>query len=83
MLFFGTPIIYSPDKLEGKLPGALETLWEWNPIAVFLGEFRRMLYSGAAPHWDKMAYLVCMAALSFVAGWSIFIRLSRRVAEEL
>jgi hypothetical protein len=24
-----------------------------------------------------------MAALSFVAGWSIFIRLSRRVAEEL
>jgi hypothetical protein len=30
-----------------------------------------------------MAYLVCMAALSFVAGWSIFIRLSRRVAEEL
>jgi len=83
MLFFGTPIIYSPDKLQGKLPEPLETLWEWNPMAVFLGEFRRMLYSGAAPHWDKMAYLVAVSAVSFVCGYAIFIRLSRRVAEEL
>lgn len=83
MLFFGTPIIYSPDKLQGKLPEPLETLWEWNPMAVFLGEFRRMLYSGAAPHWNKMAYLVAVSAVSFVCGYAIFIRLSRRVAEEL
>ena len=73
-------------QVDGEIdddPQPLEALWEWNPMAVFLGEFRRMLYSGAAPHWDKMAYLVAVSAVSFVCGYAIFIRLSRRVAEEL
>ena len=30
-----------------------------------------------------MAYLVAVSAVSFVCGYAIFIRLSRRVAEEL
>lgn len=83
VLFFGTPIVYSPDKLKGKLPQPFEALWEWNPMAVFITEFRHMLYSGAQPHWGRVAYLVVVSLATFVLGYAIFIRLSRRVAEEL
>jgi len=42
-----------------------------------------MLYSGAGPEWGKIGYLVVVSLASFAIGWTIFTRLSRRVAEEL
>ena len=83
VMFFATPIIYSPDRIEGKLPGFLEFLWEWNPAKVFIIQFRHMLYSGASPDWGHFGYLVIVSVASFFAGWTIFQRLSRRIAEEL
>lgn len=83
VMFFATPIIYSPDRIEGKLPAFLELLWEWNPAKVFIMQFRHMLYSGASPDWGHLGYLVIVSLISFVAGWTIFQRLSRRIAEEL
>lgn len=83
VMFFATPIIYSPDRIEGKLPGFVNFLWEWNPAKVFVMQFRHMLYSGASPNWGHFGYLAIVSAISLVAGWSIFQRLSRRIAEEL
>jgi ABC-type polysaccharide/polyol phosphate export permease len=83
VMFFATPIIYQPDRLEGKLPPVAEFFWEWNPAKVFIMEFRHMLYSGASPEWSKIGYLVVVSFMSFAIGWTIFKRLSRRIAEEL
>lgn len=83
VMFFATPIIYQPDRVEGKLPPVVYFLWEWNPAKVFIMEFRHMLYSGASPEWSKIGYLVVVSAASFAIGWTIFKRLSRRIAEEL
>jgi ABC-type polysaccharide/polyol phosphate export permease len=83
VMFFATPIIYTPDRLEGKLPAALDFIMTWNPMAVFILTFRHMLYGGAAPNWGEMLYIVVVSVSVFIGGWAIFTRLSRRVAEEL
>jgi ABC-type polysaccharide/polyol phosphate export permease len=83
VMFFATPIIYMPDRLDGKLPAAIDFILTWNPMAVFILSFRHMLYGGAAPNWWEMLYLVAVSVGVFIAGWAIFARLSRRVAEEL
>jgi len=83
VMFFATPIIYTPDRLEGKLPSFIEFIMTWNPMAVFILQFRHMLYGGSAPNWGEMLYVVVVSIGVFIAGWAIFSRLSRRVAEEL
>jgi ABC-type polysaccharide/polyol phosphate export permease len=83
VMFFATPIIYTPDRLEGKLPAALDFILTWNPMAVFILQFRHMLYGGSSPNWGEMLYVVVVSIGVFITGWAIFSRLSRRVAEEL
>jgi ABC-type polysaccharide/polyol phosphate export permease len=82
-MFFATPIIYSPDKLDGKLHPVLEFIFHWNPMAVFIQSFRHLLYDGRAPEIGHILYLACAAVVSFVGGWAIFVKLSRRLAEEV
>jgi ABC-type polysaccharide/polyol phosphate export permease len=83
VMFFATPIIYTPDRLEGKLPAVVDFILTWNPMAVFILTFRHMLYGGSAPQWGEMLYVAVVSIGVFVTGWAIFSRLSRRVAEEL
>ena len=83
VMFFATPIIYTPDKIAGKVPPILEFILHWNPIAVFILSFRHLLYSGRAPEWGHIAYLLVASVVAFVGGWAIFVKQSRRLAEEL
>jgi ABC-type polysaccharide/polyol phosphate export permease len=83
VLFFATPIIYPPDQLDGKLPPVVEFVLHWNPMAVFIDSFRQLLYHGHLPELMNLVYLVVSAIVSFVAGWAIFVKLSRRLAEEV
>jgi ABC-type polysaccharide/polyol phosphate export permease len=83
VLFFATPIIYSPDRLDGKLPPILEFVMQWNPMAVFIQSFRQLLYHGRTPELVNVAYLIVAAIVSFFSGWAIFAKLSRRLAEEV
>ena len=83
VLFFATPIIYSPDRLDGKLPPFLELVMQWNPMAVFIQSFRQLLYHGRTPELVNVAYLIVASIVSFVSGWAIFAKLSRRLAEEV
>jgi ABC-type polysaccharide/polyol phosphate export permease len=83
VMFFATPIIYSPDKLDGKLHPFLEFIFHWNPMAVFIQSFRHLLYDGRAPEVGHILYLACAAVVSFIGGWAIFVKLSRRLAEEV
>ena len=83
VLFFATPIIYSPDRLDGKLPPFLEFVMQWNPMAVFIQSFRQLLYHGRTPELVNVVYLIVASIVSFVSGWAIFAKLSRRLAEEV
>jgi ABC-type polysaccharide/polyol phosphate export permease len=83
VMFFATPIIYTPDKIAGKVPPILEFILHWNPMAVFVLSFRHLLYSGRAPEWGHIAYLLVASVVAFVGGWTIFVKQSRRLAEEL
>ena len=83
VLFFATPIIYPPDQLDGKLPPVVEFVLHWNPMAVFIDSFRQLLYHGHLPELVNLVYLVVSAIVSFIAGGAIFVKLSRRLAEEV
>ena len=52
-------------------------------MAVFIQSFRHLLYDGRAPEIGHIVYLACASVISFVAGWAIFVKLSRRLAEEV
>jgi len=83
VLFFATPIIYPPDQLEGQIHPYLEFIFHWNPMAMFVLSFRQLLYSGRPPRAGHIVYLVCVSVISFVVGWAIFVKFSRRLAEEV
>ena len=83
MLFFASPIIYTPDVLVGKLNPNVEFILHWNPMSIFVSSFRDLLYSGRAPGFGHIVYLTCASMVSFLVGWAVFIRFSRRLAEEV
>lgn len=82
MWFFATPIIYTEDRLDG-LDETVRSILRWNPMAVFVRGFRQMLYDGRMV--DAGNFLACLGftAVSLTLGWWLFVRLSRRFAEEL
>jgi ABC-2 type transport system permease protein len=81
--FFSTPIVYSPDLIEGRVPGWAEAILKINPMATFIKGFRRSMYDATFPGWDNLGASALVALIAMVAGWSLFTRLSRRFAEEL
>ena len=81
--FFATPIVYTPDLIEGKVPGWVQRVLDFNPMAVFGQGFRRSMYDNTFPGWDNLGACALVATVSMVFGWSLFTRLSRRFAEEL
>lgn len=80
--FFATPIIYTEDRLDG-VDEWVRDLLTWNPMAVFIRGFRAMLYDGRFAGWDNLFTCIGFSAFALIAGWAIFVRLSRRFAEEL
>jgi ABC-2 type transport system permease protein len=82
MWFFATPIVYTEDRLVGVDETVREIL-RWNPMAVFIRGFRTMMYHGQMPDAGNIVACVLFAGVSLLLGWSLFVRLSRRFAEEL
>jgi lipopolysaccharide transport system permease protein len=81
--FFATPIVYTESTLEGRVPDAILTLLQWNPMAVFARGFRHSMYDGTFAGWSNLAACALMASVSMIFGWTLFTKLSRRFAEEL
>ena len=81
--FFATPIVYTPDIIEGRVPNWVEMIMKLNPMAVFVQGFRRSMYDGRFPGWDNLGACALVAFVAMVLGWALFTKLSRRFAEEL
>jgi ABC-2 type transport system permease protein len=81
--FFGTPIVYPANLVEGRISGVLLRIYEANPMAVFARAFRAALYDLRWPTATQFGYLTVVAVVSMVFGLWVFARLSPRFAEEL
>ncbi len=81
--FFATPIVYPPSLLEGEAPDWINNILKLNPMNGFVETYRRLLYDGAAPGWKTMLGLLTISLVSLALGWSIFVRMSRRLPEEV
>jgi ABC-type polysaccharide/polyol phosphate export permease len=81
--FFVTPIIYDKAILKDRVSSLAYWFLEWNPMAVFVRSFRHTMYDGASPSLGTLLYLVAVSSISLIAGWLIFRKLNRRLAEEI
>jgi ABC-type polysaccharide/polyol phosphate export permease len=81
--FYSTPIIYPLALVQQHLHGVSLRLYEMNPMTQFVKAYRNVLYDLRVPSLGTWAYLVLVAALSFVVGIAVFRRFEGRLAEEL
>ncbi len=78
--FFLTPIIY---RMQDVFPNGQRILYWVNPPASLISSFRLLFYDVA---WPDMSFLVRMffsCAITLVAGWLYFMKLSPKFVEEL
>lgn len=81
--FFLTPIVYSPGAIQDQLPRWAELVLRANPMNAFVTTYRDLLYHARGPELVNILMMVGFSALSFVMGWKIFLRLARRLPEEV
>ena len=81
--FFLTPVVYSPEIAEDRAPNWVSTLLELNPMAAFVTTYRDFLYDAGSPDLSRIITMIIAATLSLVSGWYVFIRMGRRLPEEV
>lgn len=81
--FFLTPIFYEPTRSLHFVAAHpwIGTVLTWvNPIAPFVESLRAVLYSGVAPSWGRILYMVVAGAVMLGAGAVIFRRMEGELA---
>lgn len=81
--FYASPIVYPQSYVHGHLPPAVLAAYEANPMTLFAGAYRALLYDLRWPPLGTLGALVGWAAGALLLGGLVFRRLSRRLAEEL
>jgi len=78
MLFWATPIFYSPDMA----PDFLQFIVSANPVTSFLGAMRAALLEGQAPSAGELTLMGLWLTLTLASGTWAFLRYWPRFAEE-
>ena len=81
--FFATPVVYPASLIEKEAPDWLATILKGNPMKLAVSVFRDCLYHGQAPNWAGLGVFAACAVVSLAAGWWAFLKLSRRLPEEV
>jgi ABC-type polysaccharide/polyol phosphate export permease len=85
MWMFLTPIIYPLSLVAESTrehPWVLRA-FGLNPMEHFIAAFRRLLYDNTWPAVDDVVWCVAVAVTVFAAGYLVFVRAERRLAEQL
>jgi ABC-type polysaccharide/polyol phosphate export permease len=84
MVFYGTPVIWSPlQVLKYKHGELLLHFLAVNPLYQYVEAMRDALWDDKAPSLSRWGWMVLAAAVSIGVGMVVFIRGSRDVSEEL
>ena len=83
--FFATPIVYPPSYIadNDNIPDWVVQILEANPMAIFVGAYRSLLYDGTSPSLGTLATLALIGLVTLALGWALFLRLAPRFAEEV
>ena len=81
--FFLTPIVYPPQVLDDSLPEWATNLLSANAFSHFVDAYRATLYDARLPDLGTILMIISSSLVTFSAGWWLFIRLGRRLAEEV
>ena len=79
VLFWGTPIAYTPDMA----PRMLRPLLAANPLTSFIGSVRAALLSGQMPSPTDLAWVAAWMVVMLCSGVWVFARYGPRFAEEV
>ena len=79
MLFYITPILYTPNIFPGKIRWIIEI----NPLTHFLNAYRNIFYYKTAPDFLSLGIITVISFLVFWIGYLIFEKLQKGFAEEL
>jgi ABC-2 type transport system permease protein len=77
--FFITPIIWP----AGKVPEDWSFLVDYNPLAVLVESYRRLILDGALPSAEGAIYFSIVALTLFVVGLALFNRVKQNFADLL
>jgi ABC-2 type transport system permease protein len=83
MWFYACAIVYNPSVLDGKVPGFVEGVVEWNPMSVYIQMIRDTTFHGRGPTATHVLIGVVYALVAAVLGLIVFRKLNRRLAEEI
>ena len=75
--FFITPILWPPERV----PEDLRFLVNYNPLAVLVESYRRLILDGELPNAEAAVYFSLFAAVLFVVGLTVFIRFKDNFAD--
>lgn len=79
MLFYGTPILYSPDLF----PERMRWLLKLNPMSTIIECYRDIFFYKSMPHIKSLGIVFIFSGLLLYIGVKVFKKLERGFAEEL
>jgi ABC-2 type transport system permease protein len=77
-LFFVTPIIWPPERVEGK---PLEFVVTYNPLAFMVGAYRNLVLDGTVPNTTALLWFTLFTASVAVVGLVLFVRVKKQFAD--
>lgn len=77
LLFFLTPILYSPSAI----PGWAGMVMRFNPMALIVDNFGRVTNEGLPPNWTELFVITGVSACVAVAGYAFFMKMKRAFAD--
>lgn len=80
MLFYATPILYSPDVFAGT---KFSAIIKFNPLATIINSYRDILYHQTLPDLKMLALVLITGLVILLIGIQVFRKLERRFAEEV
>ena len=79
LLFYATPSVYAPNTI----PENFQWILKFNPMTYVINGYRDIFYYKQMPDLSSMVMVLGVGLIVCLAGYFIFNKLQRRVAEEL
>jgi lipopolysaccharide transport system permease protein len=79
IIFFITPVIYSP-RISNPF---LSKIIKWNPLTYLIGGVRDSIIYGRIEHWDRFLYTALFSLVIFLLAWRLFFVSEDKVVEKM